>query len=885
MPIAEARKNEEVISLAGSQLLRWIDELNGCFDCDAKARIVFEEIRQVKRLPNSVRNKRRIRQLYQQLDALQFKQDYVNIIIDSKSDYLRLCKGFYINSMKYRRLLGTSGGIKNSTIVFVSEHLHDELDRRINNDRDATVLFNPAKLEAYRALTCSASVPVSMPKKITVVNDCETHFISDVIYLENGEGDNEPVETFKKDEPITLNASDGFGLMSPELAERWSKELGLNYLVAGVNTRFAFTKGMAFTFDFKEFARSIAGTNIIKDAWGDEVDINEVELVLTTSMAKLWSSYLSCDDFVEKSLKNGYSFGITKTTPKELESERHLNYQFVQSFNLNDEDVEELIYTSKKEIEDVLGGDWRSTALFLLGDGITPERIKRLDNGYVKALLVNHDLLNDDYVRSCVYRQIKNTIKEAKTGVIKVHGNYSIVSGDPYSLCQSMFGLYVTGLLSAGEIYNKYWVDFSDSTNEQREVLGFRAPMTAHNNIRRLVVTDSTEADYWYQYMNTVTILNSWDTCCAALNGCDFDGDLIMLTDNPVLKKRHKILPAILCSQKTAAKTIPCEQDYINSNLASFGNDIGKITNRITSMYEVRSHFDESSDEYKALDYRIRCGQLHQQDTIDKIKGIVAKPMQKSWYDRKAALDVGNGKDFYLSILADRKPYFMRYVYPGLSHRYKDYIKAANRNSLREFGLTIDELLVEDKSDLSQEAITFIDYYYKMIPLGVGDCVMNRICKKFEEAFDKHDDRCRNKELFNPECLKSGAEYTSRQYYEIKKLYEEYNKQLQGYKLFAELDGVNEDDYSLSLRYLKRSFRADCEQICSNAKALCDIIIDIAYSKTATRKFAWDMCGETIIENLLEKSGDIISYPVRDEYGDLIYCNKRYRTSSFDIRE
>ena len=45
----------------------------------------------------------------------------------------------------------------------------------------------PAKLEAYKALTCSASVPVSIPKGILVVSDCETEFLSDVVYL-NDEG-------------------------------------------------------------------------------------------------------------------------------------------------------------------------------------------------------------------------------------------------------------------------------------------------------------------------------------------------------------------------------------------------------------------------------------------------------------------------------------------------------------------------------------------------------------------------------------------------------------------------------------------------------------------------------------------------------------------------
>ena len=46
----EARKNDEVISLADSQILRWIDELNGTVDADTKAREIKAEIKKVRKL-------------------------------------------------------------------------------------------------------------------------------------------------------------------------------------------------------------------------------------------------------------------------------------------------------------------------------------------------------------------------------------------------------------------------------------------------------------------------------------------------------------------------------------------------------------------------------------------------------------------------------------------------------------------------------------------------------------------------------------------------------------------------------------------------------------------------------------------------------------------
>lgn len=72
LPIAEARKNDEVISLADSQVLRWLDELNGITDAEERARSIKAEIRSLRKEPNSVQNRKRIRQLYSALDDIQF---------------------------------------------------------------------------------------------------------------------------------------------------------------------------------------------------------------------------------------------------------------------------------------------------------------------------------------------------------------------------------------------------------------------------------------------------------------------------------------------------------------------------------------------------------------------------------------------------------------------------------------------------------------------------------------------------------------------------------------------------------------------------------------------------------------------------------------------
>jgi len=515
LPIEEARNNDEVISLASSQVLRWIDEINGVVDADRIAGDIKAKIRRLRQEPNSTVNRREIRRLYSELDRIQYKKDYMCLIIDKKSHYLRACKGFKINGLTYHRLLATNGGVKNSTIIFVSDNVRDELVRRIENGRDMTKPIVPAKLESYKALACSASVPVSWPEGILVVPDAETTFRTDYIYLSD-ECEGEPLIENRVNEEVTIDATDGFGLMLPSLAERWSAELALGYTMCGCNTRAPFSKGMVFSFDFIDFADKISGTYLVKDAWGNEVDIRNVELILTTSMLKLWDSYESCDEYVRISKENGYMIGIPKVCPKRLESERRLNYQFIQSFDLDDDDIDELISPTIQEFKDVLSEDWRKSVLFLKGTGLTIDNIDMVENDYAKAIMIDDRVAADPFVQNSIYQMISNKINEAKVGVIKVHGNYSIASGDPFLLCQSIFGLEKTGLLKAGEIYNKYWVD-----SGAEEVVCFRAPMSTAENIIKMRPARNDDTAYWYRYMNACTIMNAWDTSMAAMNGMD----------------------------------------------------------------------------------------------------------------------------------------------------------------------------------------------------------------------------------------------------------------------------------------------------------------------------------------------------------------------------
>ena len=97
-----------------------------------------------------------------------------------------------------------------------------------------------------------------------------------------------------------------------------------------------------------------------------------------------------------------------------------------------------------------------------------------------------------------------------------------------------------------------------------------------------------------------------------------FDGDLIFTTNNEVLLRKHRKLPAILYIQKNTEKIIPTEEEVVKTNINAMGNKVGSITNRATSMMDKQSYFEKGSKEYADLQMRIELSEKYQQDEIDR---------------------------------------------------------------------------------------------------------------------------------------------------------------------------------------------------------------------------------------------------------------------------
>ena len=124
--------------------------------------------------------------------------------------------------------------------------------------------------------------------------------------------------------------------------------------------------------------------------------------------------------------------------------------------------------------------------------------------------------------------------------------------------------------------------------------------------------------------------------------------------------------------------------------------------------------------------------------------------------------------------------------------------------------------------------------------------------------------------------MKSGVEYSKNDYRKIHELYNTYLKRTQDFKIKSNQKRIKKDDIAMNYMMLTEEFKRECVKICPNEDELCDIILDMCYKSTSSKQFAWEICINTIIKNLLRNNNNELTYLYRDDSGDVMYCGEKF---------
>lgn len=301
------------------------------------------------------------------------------------------------------------------------------------------------------------------------------------------------------------------------------------------------------------------------------------------------------------------------------------------------------------------------------------------------------------------------------------------------------------------------------------------------------------------------------------------------------------------------------------------GNQVGTITNRVTGMMEVQARFSKDSKEWEELQYRIESGQLYQQDEIDKLKGIKAKPMPHYWYSPKACNDLTDKSEeeveYLKSIALDKKPYFMIYVYEDYKQKLKKYLDTANLSCMDKYNCTVEEL--KALSSPTDDQKEFLEWYEKKHPFGMGPCSMNKVCWYVEQQMNGYKHELKANSEFDYNRLKVKRRCTNEHREALMDLLQEYVTAIRAYKnkkTNSTTIYIEDKEADITSRQvLAKYFYDKAKEICPNDEERLNIILDLCYQYRNNMQFCWDTIGDLICERLKEINLEIAREKILNE--------------------
>lgn len=669
-------------------------------------------------------------------------------ILDEKGNKILGADNHYkletTDQCKYVSTFCSAGHSRTQKNLFVQKDIVDKLNDILLCGMPKTLVYDcPSKWNAYYAMVTTDSTPVTYMPNIVVIEDYKKTIKQKADIVEvSGTGKNKKYNPVghkgmkHHKEPLEIIPFDGAGLVTPECALKWAKELNCQsgkkkfYLPSCFQFRaIPGIKGEVMVFDLKRFAREKKVSKIV-DLGGKVWDIfkDKIDVVLTKSQFKFWKQYLDDNgDFDYWLWRNeldkechGYkrkfnivSYGVH---PDDLPDQTMLSYQPEQSLNFTDEEIRGLSGTGIDIYRKIVSNideflKYRKLIETSEETGEEEEGIDKYTPPYYIALLHNKDLFYDKYVHKKIEEDAKKLKNNLLAGKLFVKGNYQVFIPDLYGLAEWAFhdelGYEPQGLLQKPyHIYSDWW---NDKGAVAVDIMRNPAVGMEH---RIGHLRNNRELKKWFKFQTTGIVTGMYDTLALSLNGADYDGDTVCTTDNihliNAVKREFKAGNGRLVVKKTAGS--PAEKEVskgiqisdraalMRVNQMSFKNSIGHVIDRVTDLWSCINLDEERIKKY------IMIGVIVGGETIDFAK-------------------TGENASFPVEVVSflkgKKRGWWMRHLPKNTVEalREEKAIKTAT-----DSGKPIREI---------EKVRKFVDY----------DCNMNRLCHYAEKQISDIDDQ------------------------------------------------------------------------------------------------------------------------------------------------
>lgn len=768
----------------------------------------------------------------------------------------RLVKhGFKINGETYLFSERSASMVRQSMLSFVERHIAPELDRRISMGLDfsetPTVL---SKYYAYRGLNLSSAfcLPEWEPK-ICIVDDYENTIKDQMVeYLYDkttefiDKAGNKRSWTQKdvavKKADITINCFDGAGICHPEIMRQIERKINTDEHINSCIIRAPYIKGCMHEIDYESFYAE-RGVTKIKDIWGQEYDVtpgSEPLMILTVSLYKGYKyfkkdgTYKDWERYLEWFRKTKSCFAIAKWN---YSAEREnlttkCNYQILQNIDLEFDDFKHFADMSVDFYEKVTSDDIFYTDCFL---GLMADDVNPL-NHYIAALARNQEMIHEPCVKEYVHSLLDKTRDGFKCGKLWMNATFKFWVPDLVALMEWAGGLPVVGALKAGEIYtfDRRGVALGDRICE-------RNPHISRSEHLLVSAVDNELTQKYFHGLVNCCFTSIYDINAPRLNGSDFDGDLVLVIDEPsMIPGVHTDIPITLDLEDK--KTALAETDTLDNKFActlrGLKSQIGEISNLSTVYQNKVPKTEKTKQEY--LKY-VSLLSVANGKEIDRAKTgcgyKIPRNIQKYGTGPKST------------------PYFMKYA-GSYYARLHNLSKAHSNMNLLCMSLERWERGVRWHKEPAGSFNWHIMYDSE---IGYDQDVFNEI-----EAIFLDFNKYRKNQL-------------------------ELEKKAKNWKLYRkELEGIMTKEeaktYETNWQAIYNVYRNKCKLVCPDVRELANILVVLCYEKYPNKfkKFLWHMAGAGVVENIKPVP---VQLPVHDPNGKYEYLGQRYSLAEPKIYE
>lgn len=534
--------------------------------------------------------------------------------------------GFDVDGIHYVRYKRSAGSSREGHCLFIAEPLYKDMMEWSSCGLDAQTVTDQTSFQAYVSLSLSSiEKKIYIPKQsILLIRDQSSTFTDKVIrVVENGSN----LDAACEETRIENIVWDGEALLDKSVFDEFGySEKGMMLL------RNRFFKTCAFNTNLQEWFKDngITKPSQLNGYYSKTVrSIDDIKLVITESSLKYLKfrpEDVSLEEWFQKWIDNIYInkeeslFGVVKTDKPSGPMNNHMvwtNYQLLNTLALSQNDVDMLLKPSLDYLHKIQTDPMylRYYSSLWVSDEFDEEVDDIVSNNYRQRLIIDIMRRTDRFERTKFYSDYRTDLcksfkKKLKLGRILVNGGYHTLFGNGleflHAVIDKEYKVDKPLALADGEIYTKRFED-----NEQ--LLCARSPHITMGNV--FVAKNKYVAEY-DKYFNlgvsrTIVCVNSiGSNIMQRLNGCDYDSDAMLITNNSILSSaaalHYNDFPVPVCDVKPSGKVkyTSSPDSLAELDVKLYENKIGEVVNLsqfLNSLYWDKLHNGADQDELDQL--------------------------------------------------------------------------------------------------------------------------------------------------------------------------------------------------------------------------------------------------------------------------------------------